>query len=464
MSISLSLFWTDILIFLLIFSGIVALYIASRREYWRIAAREIASSRSAMICFGILSIYFLIGITDSIRYKTKNENGNWNAPKTLLDKMLDDVCQGEKTYSKPFALYSLQKETVETPSGIARVNPPLKHAGSHLGERTRGTDIFLRILSGIGIAIIFALVYFGLLVSSQKILYPDNDDETDKEGNLTGDEPKLKITADKKAFFNNGLWVIGFLSLFTLLAAVSLQLATHYHIFGTDKAGQDIFRMTLKGVRTALVIGTLTTLIVTPLAIIMGVVAGYFGGIVDSIVQYIYTTLSSIPSIMLIIAGMIIIDIEGTTAEVADLRLLYLCAVMGITSWTGLCRLIRAETLKLREVEYVQAADALGVSALGIMTRHLLPNLMYIVLITTVMRFSGLVMTEAVLAYIGVGVHSEMASWGGMINQARSELARSPMVWWQLSAAFVFMFTLVLSANIFGDSVRDALDPKLRTK
>jgi peptide/nickel transport system permease protein len=153
-------------------------------------------------------------------------------------------------------------------------------------------------------------------------------------------------------------------------------------------------------------------------------------------------------------------DFDSLT-ERADLRLLFLCLILGITSWTGLCRLLRAETFKLREMEYIQAAEAFGVSKFKILMRHVMPNFMHIVIISVVLDFSGLVLAEAVLSYINIGVDPSMNSWGNMINQARLEMARDPIVWWSLSAAFVFMFTLVLFANLFADVVRDALDPRV---
>jgi peptide/nickel transport system permease protein len=125
---------------------------------------------------------------------------------------------------------------------------------------------------------------------------------------------------------------------------------------------------------------------------------------------------------------------------------------------------LRGEAMKLREREFVQAALALGVSRLRILWKHVVPNVMHLVLISVVLRFSGLVLAEAVLSYIGVGVGPDTQSWGSMIDQARSELGRDPLVWWSLAAAFVAMFTLVLSANLFGDAVRDALDPRLRVR
>ena len=227
-----------------------------------------------------------------------------------------------------------------------------------------------------------------------------------------------------------------------------------WHLLGTDKTGQDVFHMTLKSVRTGLVVGGLTTLIAVPFAIFFGVIAGFFGGWIDDAIQYLYTTLASIPWILLVVCFMMVFG-QG---------LPQLCVVMGLTGWVGLCRVLRGETLKLREKEYVQAALALGVSRARVLARHVVPNVMHLVLINVVLRFSGLVLAEAVLSYIGVGVGPGTFSWGTMINQARGELGRDPIVWWSLAAAFLAMFALVLPANLFGDALRDALDPSLRIR
>jgi peptide/nickel transport system permease protein len=136
--------------------------------------------------------------------------------------------------------------------------------------------------------------------------------------------------------------------------------------------------------------------------------------------------------------------------------------VLGLTGWAGLCRLLRAETLKLRELDYVQAANAFGVGAGRIMVRHVFPNVAHLMLIVTVLDFSSLILYEAVLSYVGVGVDPSMNSFGGMINLARKEMSRDPMVWWSFAAAFGFMVTLVLCANLFADGVRDAFDPRSR--
>jgi peptide/nickel transport system permease protein len=233
--------------------------------------------------------------------------------------------------------------------------------------------------------------------------------------------------------------------------------------------GQDVLYLALKSIRTALVIGTITTLVMLPFAILLGIMAGYLKGWVDDVVQYVYTTLNSIPGVLLIAAFILMMQVYidknpelfPTAAHRADLRLLLLCIILGVTSWTGLARLLRGEALKLSELEYIQAAHAFGVRRGRVITRHLLPNVMHIVLIALVMDFSGLVLAEAVLSYVGVGVDPSMTSFGTMINTARLEMAREPMVWWTLAAAFAFMFVLVLAANLFADAVRDAFDPRV---
>jgi peptide/nickel transport system permease protein len=233
-----------------------------------------------------------------------------------------------------------------------------------------------------------------------------------------------------------------------------------------------VLYLSLKSVRTGLVIATLATMVMLPFALLLGIVAGYFRGWIDDVVQYVYTTLNSIPAVLLIAAAVLMTqaymglhpELFETVQQRQDTRLLFLCLILGITSWTGLCRLLRGETLKLRELEYVQAAQAFGVSDARILTRHILPNVMHIVMIAIVMDFSALVLAEAVLSYVGVGVDPTMISFGTMINAARLEMAREPMVWWSLASAFTFMLLLVLSANLFADSVRDAFDPRITAR
>ncbi|MDE1950997.1 MAG: ABC transporter permease, partial [Burkholderiales bacterium] len=224
----------------------------------------------------------------------------------------------------------------------------------------------------------------------------------------------------------------------------------------------------LKSIRTAFVIGTLSTLATLPFAIVFGLLAGYFKGWVDDAIQYLYTTLTAVPNVLLIAACVLMVQVYidkhpnlfDTGLERADLKLFLLCVILGLTSWATLCRLLRAETLKLRELDYVQAAVAFGVGPLRIMARHIFPNVVHLILITTVLGFSDLILYEAVLSYVGVGVDPSMNSFGGMINLARSEMSRDPLVWWSFASAFAFMVTLVLAANLFADGVRDAFDPQ----
>ncbi len=223
------------------------------------------------------------------------------------------------------------------------------------------------------------------------------------------------------------------------------------HWLGTDANGQDVLYKCFKGVRTGMILGLLTTLFAAVFATVFGIMAGYYGGWIDDLIQYVYTTIGSIPSILLIIAFV----------QVFGRGLFQLCVIMGISGWVGLCRLLRGESLKLREMEYVQAARALGVPWHRILRTHILPNVMHIILISVVLSFSGLVLAEAVLAYIGVGLGPGAGSWGNMISSGKEELSRDPVIWWTLVGAFVSMLALVFPANLLGDAVRDALDPRM---
>jgi len=225
------------------------------------------------------------------------------------------------------------------------------------------------------------------------------------------------------------------------------------HVLGTDGVGKDVLHQTLKGCRTALILGGLTSLIATPLALLLGMLGGYFGRRIDDAVQYIYTVLASIPSILLLIALMMVMG-KGV---------LQLAIALGVTSWVSLCRLTRGEVLKHRDREYVRAARALGLSHGRIMTRHLLPNILPLVVISVTLNVSNLVLAEAVLSYLQLGVPAGVGSWGNMIDAARLELAREPVIWWSIMSASTALFILVLAFNLFGDALRDAIDPRLRT-
>lgn len=443
---------TDIFIFILVAAGVVFILSARRREYWCVAWQQVRTNNVAMVSLLVLSLYASIALLDSVHFIDK-KNGT---TLSLLDWVITPLHQQiEKTYSAPFATHQYTKESVEGTDGkVKRLYPWLKYGGAHLKQIDSKTrDVIMRVAKGTLQGTIAAFVLAGIILGIYDLftkLFSPN-----AQSSMRGKLSKRAVLNTLKISF------AVFIPLFILI-----HLAPWYHILGTDKVGSDVFYRSIKSIRTGLVIGSVTTLIVIPFAIFFGVIAGYFGGIVDDIIQYIYSTLASIPSVLLIVSFMLLVELGESVGDIAwraDRRLLSLCIIMGITSWTGLCRLIRGETLKLRELEYVQAALSFGVHQLRILFRHIVPNLMHIVLISFILRFSGLVLAEAVLAYIGIGVDPTMESWGNMINTARLELAREPVVWWNLTAAFFFMFGLVLPANLFGDALRDALDPRLKT-
>jgi peptide/nickel transport system permease protein len=459
---------TDALIFLLVVLAVAFAVYASRHQHLREPWQRVGRSRIGMGALVVLSFYLVIGLLDTVhfhpRLEAKGPNGETvysTEVLSLLDVWLTPLReQQEKTYSAPFATHLFAKETMERPDGsVVRDSPRLTYGGSHLEdpESDKAADILLRSLWGAVQGLAASVLIAGLIVWRLSRRRGEGMRAT-LGAVLRGATPVPWRTA------------LGTLALMLVLAFIAGELATKYHILGTDKVGEDVFYQALKSIRTGLVIGTLTTLIMLPAAILLGIMAGYFRGLTDDVIQYTYTTLNSIPGVLLIAAAILMLQIYMTNhaedfeslVERADLRLLFLCIILGVTSWTGLCRLLRAESLKLREADYVQAASALGVGHFTVIGRHILPNVLHIVLITVVLDFSGLVLAEAVLSYINIGVDPTMNSWGNMINSARLELAREPVVWWSLTAAFLFMFTLVLFANLFADVVRDAFDPRLR--
>jgi peptide/nickel transport system permease protein len=219
------------------------------------------------------------------------------------------------------------------------------------------------------------------------------------------------------------------------------------HLLGTDILGRDTLRQVLKGARVALLIGGLTSLLAIPLALLFGVSAGYVGGRLDGAVFFVMSVIASIPSLLLLVALIMVLG-KGT---------LQVCVALGLTGWVGFCRLTRGETFKLRELDYVQAARALGIAEPRIVLTHVVPNLTHLVVITFALMFSSLVLSEAVLAWLGLGIDG---SWGQMIDQARDELARDPIIVWNLLAAASALFGLILAVNLVGDGLRDVLDPR----
>ncbi|MBI5435920.1 MAG: ABC transporter permease [Nitrosomonadales bacterium] len=457
--------WTDALIFLLIAVGVAAAWYVRRREYLLLPWQRVMKSSVGMVSLLVLSLFLLVGLLDSLHYRValpeKSNGQTVYSPEVL--SAFDTLVSGlrsriEKTYSAPLAAYLYAKESIETPDGkILRDYPRLKFGGVHLADpqhELAGDVVRRAVVGGLGGLLVGGLLVW--VVGWAKRSLPTRIESGPIGGHVSCPPYTMRAL------------LIATLIIAILIGAIS-YLAAAYHVLGTDKVGQDVLYLSLKSIRTGLVIGTVTTLVMLPFALLLGVAAGYLRGWVDDVIQYVYTVLSSIPSVLLIAAAVLMMQVViemhadwfETSAARADVRLLALCLILGVTSWTGLCRLLRGETLKLREMEYIQAAQAFGVSSFRILTRHIVPNVMHIVLISVVMDFSALVLAEAVLSYVGVGVDPTTISFGTMINAARLEMGRDPMVWWALASAFGFMLVLVLAANLFADAVRDAFDPRL---
>ena len=457
--------WTDILIYVLLIVVVSAVFYIRRRPHLLVPWKSVLRRKRGVISIMILLSYVVIGLLDSVHFRpalpadVASESTHYSTEvMTLLDlAVLPLRQQVEKTYSAPFATRLFVREMQTSEDGKLEYDyPKLQYAGAHLDtEQGKYADIKHSVIrSSIwSLASWFSLVIVVTLYSA-------------KRHKISCWKILRQISLGESHYpYRTALFV---LLLIMLLGFNLTTLSINYHVLGTDKVGQDVLYQTLKSVRTGLVIGTLTTLVMLPVALFMGIAAGYFKGWIDDLIQYIYTTLNSIPGVLLIAAAVLMLQVYMnnhpenfiTIAERADMRLLFLCIILGLTSWTGLCRILRGETMKLREADYVLAARALGAGSLTILHRHILPNLMHIVMIAIVLDFSGLVLAEAVLSYVGVGVDPSMISWGNMINSARLEMARDPIVWWSLTAAFISMFTLVLAANLFADVVRDAFDPR----
>lgn len=456
---------TDMLFFVLLAAVAAYVWYARRHEHLRAPWRQVARQPLGMAAAVVLAAYLAIALLDSLHFRVTAAGHGGGAYSRDLTSVFD-VLAGplrsgvERTYSAPFAAEAYAKEIVELADGSnSRAFPRLEHGGAHLRDPAseRGPDIAARLIGGILLGLGLAALQMALVVGlcARRARAPW---QATALSMLRG-ESQVPWRA-----------ILGTLAILSLLFGCVVELAPYYHVFGTDQVGNDVLYQALKSIRTGLLIGTLTTLVMLPFALVLGLVAGYYGGWVDDVIQYLYTTLSSIPGVLLVAAAALMLEVYmarhadayASLAARADLRLLALCMILGVTAWTGLCRYLRGEALKLRAVDFIEAARAFGVSNGKILARHILPNIMHIVMISIVLDFSGLVLAEAVLTYIDIGVDPSMESWGNMINGARLELAREPVVWWSLGAAFVLMFALVLAANIFADAVRDAFDPRLR--
>lgn len=232
-------------------------------------------------------------------------------------------------------------------------------------------------------------------------------------------------------------------------AAATERLATLP--LGADKWGHDIIQKTIKGSETSIVVGLTAALLATLLGTLFGALAGYYGKWVDDFFNWFYSVFTSVPYLLLILAVAAVLQQKGVMTIVL---------ILGLTGWTGVFRLIRAEYIKHKNREYVMAADAIGASDLRKMFIHIFPNISHVPLVQMSILTVAFIKSEVILSFLGFGVPVGMASWGSMLNEAQNELILGK--WWQLTAASVAMAVLVTAFSLFTDALRDALDPKLK--
>ena len=221
--------------------------------------------------------------------------------------------------------------------------------------------------------------------------------------------------------------------------------------FGADKWGQDVLLKTIKGAETSILVGLLSALLAVVIGTFLGAIAGYFGGWVDDVLNWFYNIFTSIPYLLLVLAIAAVLQQKG---------ILSIVLILGLTGWTGVFRLIRAEYMKHKSREYVLAAKAIGVSHLRRMFIHIFPNVSHIALVQISILVVAFIKSEVILSFLGFGVPVGVVSWGSMLNEAQSELILGK--WWQLAAASIAMAVLVTAFSMFTDALRDALDPKLK--
>lgn len=220
---------------------------------------------------------------------------------------------------------------------------------------------------------------------------------------------------------------------------------------GGDKWGRDVLKKAVKGTETSLVVGLISALLAVVIATLMGAYAGYYGGRMDDFLNWVYSVFTSIPYLLLVLAIAAVLNQKGTLTVIL---------ILGLTGWTGIFRLVRAEYIKHRTREYVLAADAIGTSNARRIFAHIFPNVSHVVLVQLSLHVVMFIKMEVILSFLGFGVGVDTVSWGSMLNESQSELILGK--WWQLAAATTAMAVLVTAFSLFTDALRDALDPRLK--
>jgi oligopeptide transport system permease protein len=220
--------------------------------------------------------------------------------------------------------------------------------------------------------------------------------------------------------------------------------------FGGDRYGRDVLKKAIKGAQVSIIVGLASALVATFIGSVLGAFSGFFGGRVGDVLEWLYNVFTSVPYILLIFAF----------AAVSGRGIASVIVILGLTGWTGVYRLLRAEYIKHHNREYVRAAQAIGAAALRRMFVHILPNVSHVILVQISLNVVAFIKAEVILSFLGLGVSVDSVSWGTMLNEAQTELILGK--WWQLAAATLFMAVFVTAFSLFTDSLRDALDPKLR--
>jgi peptide/nickel transport system permease protein len=226
--------------------------------------------------------------------------------------------------------------------------------------------------------------------------------------------------------------------------------------FGGDKWGRDVLQKAIKGSEVSIFVGLTAALLATLIGTLLGAAAGYWGGWVNDFLEWFYNIFTSIPYILLILAFAAVATSTGKFGK----GIMPIVLILSVTGWTGIYRLMRAEYIKHSNREYVKAAQAIGASNWSRMFGHILPNVSHVTLVQLSQHTVQFIKAEVILSFLGFGVPVDMVSWGTMLAEAQNELVIGK--WWQLFAAGASMAILVTAFSLLTDSLRDALDPKLK--
>jgi peptide/nickel transport system permease protein len=307
------------------------------------------------------------------------------------------------------------------------------------------------------IAGLFLFAFAADFIASDKPILLQLDGQLHVFPNLT-DAPALRVYDNRMlvermgpadwAVFPPVPWGYNSHDLDAVLAPPSAE-----HWFGTDSGGRDVFARVLHGSRVSLAVGVLAVILLVAVGVLVGGVSGYAGGLVDLLAMRVVEILNSVPTLLLLVTMLAVIAPSGWGAVVA------MMAVIGLVRWTDVARLIRAEILKVKTTEYVEACRALGLSHGRILFRHVIPNAVSPVLVAATFAMASAILIEGALSFLGFGIPADMASWGGLLNEVRSHMD----AWWLAVFPGFAIFLTVTVYNLAGEGLRDAIDPRLKT-